>query len=122
MSGRGRHQAWADDTTGLDDTIGLDDTDASVYNEATRSYNTPPDAGWNERLEVERGSARFRLDKEHGFHNYIVRAPSCRLCEECLASRPLQLSFGVNMLSQRQCIGKWTQTHLFTKRAPKQHV
>ena len=67
MNGRGRHEAWADDTNGLDDA------DESVYNDATRSYNTSSDAGWSERLEVERGAARYRLDKDHGFIGYIVR-------------------------------------------------
>ena len=67
MSGRGHHAAWADDNSGLD-TFDV----GHVFDEATRSYNLPPDAGWSERLEVERGSARVRLNKSSGFMGAIV--------------------------------------------------
>ncbi len=82
MNGSGRHEAWADDTNGLDDA------DESVYNDATRSYNTSSDAGWSERLEVERGAARYRLNKDHGFIGYIVRTTSCHIAP-MLVVKPL---------------------------------
>lgn len=75
MSGRGHHRAWADDNSELD-TFDV----GGVFDEATRSYNLPPDAGWSEGLEVERGSARVRLNKSSGFMGAIVsfRAFACR--------------------------------------------
>ena len=69
MSGRGHHRAWADDNSELD-TFDA----GGVFDEATRSYNLPPDAGWSEGLEVERGSARVRLNKTSGFMGAIVSA------------------------------------------------
>jgi hypothetical protein len=87
MGGRGHQRPWADEVGNLDDG----DTAASLYDEGTRSYNVATDAGWHDELEVKRGTARYRLNRGHGFLKSVVSAhlqsPSCSAgglaCSSC---------------------------------------
>ena len=48
------------------------EAEPELLNAHTGRYRSQDDA-WNEALDVQRGSARMRLDLKHGFHKHIVK-------------------------------------------------